>query len=122
MWKSWVFFQLLNGSLYNRFVNFSYICNMKLLQYLTLKLLLKDPIITAKVYKILFEDEFSYQEPKQVKLNKVIQAKPTTIKKPENDLQRTLRELKSKPNKSKKDKESIGILEAVIKNGHNSFS
>jgi hypothetical protein len=52
----------------------------------------------------------------------VIQAKPTTIKKPENDLQRTLRELKSKPNKSKKDKESIGILEAVIKNGHNSFS
>jgi hypothetical protein len=95
---------------------------MKLLQYLTLKLLIKDPIITAKVYKILFEDEFSYQEPKQVKLNKTTQVKPTTTKKPENDLQRTLRELKSKPNKSKKDKESIGILEAVIKNGHNSFS
>jgi len=95
---------------------------MKLLQYLTLKLILKDPIITAKVYKILFEDKSSYQEPKEVKLNKVTQAKPTTIKKPENDLQRTLRELKSKPNKSKKDKESIGILEAVIKNGHNSFS
>jgi hypothetical protein len=95
---------------------------MKLLQYLTLKLLLKDPIITAKVYKILFEDEFSYQEPKQVKVNKETQVKPTTIKKPKNDLQKTLRELKSKPNKSKKDKESIGILEAVIKNGHDSFS
>jgi len=95
---------------------------MKLLQYLTLKLLLKDPIITAKVYKILFEDEFSYQEPKQLKLNKTTQVKPTTTKKPENHLQRTLRELKSKPNKSKKDKESIGILEAVIKNGHDSFS
>ena len=95
---------------------------MKLLQYLTLKLLLKDPIITAKVYKILFEDESSYQEPKQVKSNRTIVKKQTPEKKPENDLQRTLRELKSKPNKSKKDKESIGILEAVIKNGHNSFS
>jgi hypothetical protein len=95
---------------------------MKLLQYLTLKLLLKDPIITAKVYKILFEDEFSYQEPKQNGQNKITEVKPKPTKKPENDLQRTLRELKSKPNKSKKDKESIGILEAVIKNGHDSFS
>jgi 4-diphosphocytidyl-2C-methyl-D-erythritol kinase len=95
---------------------------MKLLHYLTLKLILKDPVVTAKVYKILFEDEFSYQEPKQVKLNNATAIKPTTVKKSENDLQRTLRELKLKTNKSKKDKESIGILEAVIKNGHNSFS
>jgi len=95
---------------------------MKLLHYLTLKLILKDPIITAKVYELLFEDEFVSQEPQQVKVNKPTVVKQTPVKKPENDLQKTLRELKSKPVKSKKDKESISILEAVIKNGHNSFS
>ena len=39
------------------------------------------------------------------------------IDKPQ-DLQFTLDELKSKSFKTKKDKESIGILEAVIKNGY----
>jgi len=45
------------------------------------------------------------------------ESKVVITEKPQ-DLQSTLEELRSKTFKTKKDKESIGILEAVIKNGY----
>jgi hypothetical protein len=84
---------------------------MELITYLILRLLLKDPKLTSEVFNSIYgvkEPKQKVQEPKKTE-------KPTSKV---NNLREALQELKSKPNKTKKDRESIGILEAVIKNGY----
>jgi hypothetical protein len=66
---------------------------------------------------MLYDEQSHVSTPKPIKkTNKVeVKTKPSNTSQ---DLRLTLKELKSKTNKTKKDKESIGILEAVIKNGY----
>ena len=90
---------------------------MKLFRYLILNKYIKDPIIAVKVYQILYEKG---QMPEILAPSTSIpktESKVVITEKPQ-DLQSTLEELRSKTFKTKKDKESIGILEAVIKNGY----
>jgi hypothetical protein len=91
---------------------------MKLFRYLILNKYIKDPIVAIKVYQILYEKGQMPEilAPTHSSLPKV-ESKAVITEKPQN-LQSTLEQLRSKALKTKKDKESIEILEAVIKNGY----
>ena len=95
---------------------------MKLFRYLTLKVFIKDALIAAKVYQVLYQgDKVMVNEPIQNQLpNYVSKTIPVESYKESRsyDAQTALNELKSKSFKTKKDKESIEVLEAVIKNGY----
>jgi hypothetical protein len=90
---------------------------MKILTYLILNKFIKDPVLSSKICDMLYDEQSHVSTPKPIKkTNKVeVKTKPSNTSQ---DLRLTLKELKSKTNKTKKDKESIGILEAVIKNGY----
>ena len=90
---------------------------MKLFRYLILNKYIKDPIIAVKVYQILYEKGQMPEILAPYTVTPKTESKVVITEKPQ-DLQSTLDELRSKTFKTKKDKESIGILEAVIKNGY----
>lgn len=90
---------------------------MKLFRYLILNKYIKDPIIAVKVYQILYEKGQMPEILAPSTSTPKTESKVVITEKPQ-DLQSTLEELRSKTFKTKKDKESIGILEAVIKNGY----
>jgi ribosomal protein S19E (S16A) len=84
---------------------------MELITYLILRLILKDPKLTSEVFNSIYGVRVPKQKIKEPK-------KPVKTSQKVSNLRQALQELKSKPNKTKKDRESIGILEAVIKNGY----
>ena len=97
---------------------------MKHIKFYLLHRLVKDPIITAQVYNMIYNGGAPPQ--KNVSIPTFF-GNPTEIKpvptqakfvpKSEiNQLTEQLNYLKSKPLKTKQDKESIGIIEAVLKN------
>jgi hypothetical protein len=91
---------------------------MKLFKYLTLKVFIKDPIIAAKVFQVLYQGDKVMVNTSEYNNSNTLETKPTITQTPSNDAHSALRELKSKTFKTKKDKEAIEVLEAVIKNGY----
>jgi len=98
---------------------------MKLLRYFLLNRVVKDPILTAQVYHMIYHKG---NPPQKTQTNPLIESKENEspkisgIRVPSNSgksqLISALMELKAKPNKTKQDKDSIGMLEAALKNGY----
>jgi hypothetical protein len=95
---------------------------IKILRFYFLKRMVKDPTTTAQVYHMMY---CGGQPPK--KTETVPQVSPSYPEvqsisvKPKTKTRRqeiidNLNYLKSKPTKTKQDKDSIGVLEAVLKN------
>lgn len=97
---------------------------MKILKFYLLNRIVKDPIVTSQIYNMIYhrgippqKNESKYQSFSQESFPKITEVKtPTNTRKQE--LLNALNELKNKPLKSKQDKESIGIIEAALKNGY----
>jgi len=95
---------------------------IKILRFYFLKRMVKDPTTTAQVYHMMY---CGGQPPK--KIETVPQVSPSYPEvqsmsvKPKTKTKRqeiidSLNFLKSKPNKTKQEKDNIGVLEAVLKN------
>lgn len=82
----------------------------KLLTLLTLKLIVKDGEKVVKLYNSIYPQKSqnmgSVSKPKKIPV----------VKTKKDELIESLQYLKSKKTKTKKDKESINIIESVIKN------
>lgn len=89
----------------------------KLITLLALRLIFKNEKTVVELYKEIYPD-------KKIKQIKKVSNQPKnnmgTFVKPKNNKQKELVDglnfLKNKKNKTKKDRESIGILESVLKN------
>ena len=81
--------------------------------------LVKNPIVTAQIYNMMYQNgmppksETPYIPPVE-KVHSIPRVEPPTTRKQQ--LQEGLNYLKSKQDKTKQDKESIGIIEAALKN------
>ena len=92
---------------------------IKYLKFYLLNRLVKNPVVTAQIYNMMYQDgtvpklDIPYIPPVEM-----ITSVPK-IEIPKNrkqQLQEGLDYLKSKVDKTKQDKESIGIIEAALKN------
>lgn len=86
---------------------------------------IKDPIMAAQVYHMIYHKGNPPLTNTNFPANRSTEndtAKISGIKVPANtgksQLINALIELKAKPNKTKQDKDSIGMLEAALKNGY----
>ena len=90
----------------------------KLFLFLTIRLFIRNTDESIKIYNTLFCKELN--EPKKSSSITGTTSKPIVeIKKPstkKDELIESLSYLKNKSSKTKKDKDSIGVLEAVLKN------
>jgi hypothetical protein len=90
----------------------------KLFLFLTIRLFIRNTDESIKIYNALFCKELN--EPKKSSSITGTTSKPIVeIKKPstkKDELIESLSYLKNKSSKTKKDKDSIGVLEAVLKN------
>ncbi len=83
--------------------------------------MVKDPIVTSQVYHMIY---CNGQPPKKSEVVSQVMSVPVSqpsSQKPQVsskrvELMSALQELKSKPVKSKQDKDSISVIEAVLKN------
>ena len=100
---------------------------MKLLKYYLLNRIVKDPVLTAQIYNMIYYRGLppqksqvvysNHREAQEISLPTITEVKnPVNSRKQE--MLNALKELKNKPIKSKQDKDSIGILETVLKNGY----
>jgi len=84
--------------------------------------LVKDPIVTAQIYDMIYHKASAPKKDSFLKVpdgsvvNKPNEPAKFVPQSDANNLKEQLNYLKTKPNKSKQDKDSIGILEAVLKN------
>lgn len=95
---------------------------LKHLKFYMLMRLVKDPITTAQIYHMIyhkglpptkFEPKFKTFEGEKLSVSTEPKTKVSNRRQ---EMVTALNELKSKVNKTKQDKESIGILEATLKN------
>jgi hypothetical protein len=90
----------------------------KLVMFLIIRLFIRNTDEAIKIYNTLFSKELT--EPKKSSSIKGTTSKPIVeIKKPStkrDELIESLSYLKTKSSKTKQDKDSIGVLEAVLKN------
>ena len=94
--------------------SFLYICGMKkLLSYYLLLRWTKDSVVAAKIYQMLYTGEKIDFSTNVSSVSPTTPAQPQTKKQ---ELETSLSYLKSKPVKSAKDKESIQMIQAVLKN------
>lgn len=90
----------------------------KFLRFYLLNRLVKNPVITSQIYHMMYQDGLP---PKDIPVilsvdsNKLSES-PKAIPTRKQQLEESLRYLKSKIDKSKQDKESIGVIEAILKN------
>jgi hypothetical protein len=93
---------------------------MKLLKYLIIYRTTKDPMMSAKIYQMIYHPEIKQnnviinQEPKLQ-----YSSSPTSVTEPtdkKNELMKSLEYLKGKKNPTKQDKDSIYTIEMVLKN------
>lgn len=93
---------------------------MKILKYYLLNRIIKDPIVSAQVYNMIYHKgappKFE-QRVAPVEIPKTNEVKSLSVSK-NNDVRSALLELKSKASKTKQDRESISMLEAALKNGY----
>lgn len=79
---------------------------------------IKNPLLTAEIYQMMYQNRvFTRPIVPQVEVNTVssVSVKPSSSNR-RRELITALTELKSKSFKTKQDKESIGMLEAALKN------
>ena len=93
---------------------------MKLLRYYFLNRIVKDPMLSAQVYHMIYHKgvppKVEYKLP-TYEPSKVTEVKSVPSQKV-SDVRSALLELKSKSIKTKQDRESISMLEAALKNGY----
>ena len=95
---------------------------IKILRFYFLKRMVKDPVTTAQVYHMMY---CNGQPPKKVETAPQVAPSYTEVqsvsvnpktKTRRQEIMDNLNYLRSKPTKTKQDKDSIGVLEAVLKN------
>lgn len=100
---------------------------MKLIRYFLLNRVVKDPVLSAQIYNMIYHRGLPPQKEQVVYSNfkevpEVVLPTITEVKNPMNsrkqEMLNALKELKNKPVKTKQDKDSIGILETLLKNGY----
>ena len=94
-----------------------YLCRMKLLKYLIIRITCKGSDAAIKVYNTLYPEvkPIVYQ-PQVVKQPINVPNSPLKPMDKKQEMIESLEYLKGKSVKSKQDKESISMLEAVLKN------
>lgn len=98
---------------------------MKIIKFFLLNRVIKDPILSAQVYHMIYHNgqppqktsNSSSVEEKEYNLPKISGIRVPSIT-GKSQMIEALMELKAKPNKTKQDKDSIGMLEAALKNGY----
>jgi hypothetical protein len=101
---------------------------LKYLRYYYLNKIVKDPHLAAKIYEMIYH-QVKFDGTPTLYNSTVHVANISTIKEPSEksepidskllerkELEKTLIYLKAKPIKTKQEKDSIGIIEAVLKN------
>lgn len=92
---------------------------MKLLKFWLLNRVIKNPTLSAEVYQMMYQNRLFFR-PHTTIVEQVSQPISVIPVKPNSSQRRellsALTELKSKTVKTKQDKESIGMLEAALKN------
>jgi len=100
---------------------------IKHLKFYFLNRIVKDPIVTAQIYNMMYhkgpapkKEVGVIEQPRFQELPKLheVQSIPKVQAPRSSGMIAALNELKSKSVKTKQDKESIGILEAALKNGY----
>ena len=94
---------------------------IKLLKFWLLNRVIKNPTLSAEIYQMMYQNRVfirpatPYVEQMHKPISSVsVAASPSSNRRSE--LLSALTELKSKPLKTKQDRESIGMLEAALKN------
>lgn len=91
------------------------------LRFYFLNRIVKNPLIAIKIYETMYHKlpfpttEFNFPQNQSQEFNKV-QSINVPSNSNSNELLKTYNYLKTKVNKTKQEKESLGILEAVLKN------
>jgi len=97
---------------------------LKHYKYYLLHKLIKDPIVAAQVYHMIYrggqppKKEFKIEMPSfsESVVKSIPVSKSPAVKSETDELMDKLTYLKSKQVKTKQDRDSIGIIEAVLKN------
>ena len=90
---------------------------MKLLKYLIIRITCKGSDAAIRVYNTLYPNvEPTVPQPQIVKQPVIVPNSPLKPKDKKQEMVESLEYLKAKSVKSKQDKESISMLEAVLKN------
>ena len=95
------------------------------IKILPLNRIIRDPVLTAQIYNMMYHrgsvptktDYPNFNLGSQSSTPKITEVKIQTNDRRQ-ELLLALKELKSKSFKTKQDKESIGIIEATLKNGY----
>lgn len=93
---------------------------IKLLKFWLLNRVIKNPTLSAEIYQMMYQNRVfvrpatPYVEQTSTPVSAV--SVPSSSSNRRRELLAALTELKSKPLKTKQDKESIGMLEAALKN------
>lgn len=95
---------------------------IKLLKFWLLNRVIKNPTLSAEIYQMMYQGRV-FLRPATTSPEPVFTSTSSVPTTPTSSNQRrellvALTELKSKPLKTKQDKESIGMLEAALKNVH----
>lgn len=102
----------------------------KLIRYFLIKRTIKNPLLAARVYQMIYHPEVSVHWDKPHSPSKYRDFDETPVQSPRNtnyrqgnvvlterqEIENALRELQNKPKKTIADKTSIGMLEAVLAN------
>ena len=91
---------------------------IKLIRFWLLNRVVKSPVLSAEIYQMMYQNRiFLRPTQPQVEVNTIssVPVVPSSSNQ-RRDLMTALTELKSKSFKTKQDKDSIGILEAALKN------
>ena len=94
---------------------------IKLLKFRLLNRVIKNPTLSAEIYQMMYQNRVfvrqanPYVEQTHKPISSVHLA-PSPSSSRRSELLSALTELKSKPLKTKQDRESIGMLEAALKN------
>ena len=94
---------------------------IKLLKFWLLNRVIKNPTLSAEIYQMMYQNRVfirpatPYVEQTQKPISS-ISVPPSHSSNRRSELLSALTELKSKPLKTKQDRESIGMLEAALKN------
>ena len=93
---------------------------IKLLKFWLLNRVIKNPTLSAEIYQMMYQNRVFIRpatphiEQTSIPVSSV--SVPSSSSNRRRELLAALTELKSKPLKTKQDKESIGMLEAALKN------
>lgn len=90
----------------------------KILKYFFLKRMIKDPILSAQVYDLIYNGRKLPDYPVSIPKIQSIEVKPQVREVPteKKELMESLNFLKSKSPKTKEDRDKISMLEVILKN------